>query len=248
MAAGAAACSSESTRFTQPLRVAARSHRLDPAAARAGSVQTRAAAAERQRSPRPCRRAACRAAGRGTAPRHPGQSPVRRPPDRCRPPPQCSTASLPPPVRDIPRRRAPIGQDRADATGRACRRARRDADPRSRATTTRRSPELARLNHIPPHTKLNIGDRATIPGPHWSRARIHQRVASLRQPKPIRHRDGQTDARAAARPKLQPQKPQQRAQTPTAPTENVATVKPAEVAPTPPALRAGTARRSSAGR
>ena len=62
--------------------------------------------------------------------------------------------------------------------------------------------ELARLNNIPPHTKVNIGDRITIPASRAARATQAETHKVAAQPKTLSApAKGKAETKAAALPK-----------------------------------------------
>ena len=169
MAAGAAACSSESTRFNSSPYASQQeaTGSIQQQRAPQGSVQTSSLPPPSGSQPATMPASGVSGGGRGMASYHPGQSPEPVTTGSVQAPPQAqSPHSLPPPVRQSKAPASRIAPTQpivhVVAPGETLIRiARKYNMP---------LPELARLNNIPPHTKVNIGDRITIPASRAARA------------------------------------------------------------------------------
>jgi murein DD-endopeptidase MepM/ murein hydrolase activator NlpD len=171
--------------------------------------------------------------GTGMASYHPGQTSDRITTGSVQspPPPAQSPHALPPPVRQS---KAPVGKIAPTqsvvhvvAPGETLYAiARKYKMPAT---------ELAKVNNLPPHTKLNIGDRINIPASRAA-ARVHeQKVAA--EPKALSAPKSKAEPKTAALPKTQPKGP---ALASAQPAETVSVATPAaEPPPTTNSVRAG---------
>jgi len=209
IAAGAAACSSESTRFNSSPYASQQEATGSVQQQRApyGSVQTSSLPPPSGSQPASMPAGGVSGGGRGMASYHPGQSPepVTTGSVQAPPPPQAqSPHSLPPPVRQTKAPASKIAPTQpvvhVVAPGETLIRiARKYNMPLA---------ELARLNNIPPHTKVNIGDRITIPASRAARAPQAETQKIAAQPKALSTpAKGKTEAKAAALPKAQSKAP-----------------------------------------
>ena len=111
-----------------------------------------------------------------------------------------SPHALPPPVRQS---KAPAGQDRAHATD-----VHVVAPGETLIAISRKYnmplAELARLNNIPPHTKVNIGDRITIPASRATARATQPEQKVAAQPKSLSAPKAKAEPKTAALPKAQP--------------------------------------------
>ena len=147
------------------------------AACRPRRCRRRAAA-----SPRPCRRAVCRVGAAGWRRIIRASRPIRSTGSVQAPPPQAqSPHSLPPPVRQskAPASRIAPTQPVVHVVA--------PGETLIRIARKYNMPltELARLNNIPPHTKVKIGDRITIPATRAARATPAETQKVAAQPKAL---------------------------------------------------------------
>jgi murein DD-endopeptidase MepM/ murein hydrolase activator NlpD len=202
MAAGVAACSSESTRFNSSPYASQQeaTGSIQQQRAPQGSVQTSALPPPSGSAPATMPASGVSGGGRGMASYHPGQSPDPVTTGSVQAPPQ-SQHSLPPPVRQTKAPASKIAPTQpvvhVVAPGETLIRiARKYNMP---------LPELARLNNIPPHTHLKIGDRITIPASRAARGNQAETQKLATQPKALNApAKAKTEAKAAALPKAQP--------------------------------------------
>ena len=239
MAAGAAACSSESTRFNSGPYASQQeaTGSIQQQRAPQGSVQTSSLPPPSGSQPATIPAGGVSGGGRGMASYHPGQSPepvttgsVQAPPPQAQ-----SPHSLPPPVRQskAPASRIAPTQPIVHVVA--------PGETLIRIARKYNMPltELARLNNIPPHTKVNIGDRISIPASRAARATQAETQKVAAQPKALSApAKGKTDTKAAALPKAQP-KSAAPVLASHQPAQTVAVAAPAEPPPTTNSVRAG---------
>jgi murein DD-endopeptidase MepM/ murein hydrolase activator NlpD len=206
IAVGAAACSSESTRFNSSPYASQQeaTGSIQQPRAPQGSVQTSSL------PPPPGSEAASMPAGgvsgggRGMASYQPGRASDPMVTGSVQAPPGQSPHALPPPIRTSASKTAPsskIGPTQPAvhvvAPGETLIRIARKYNM-SLA-------DLAKLNKMPPHTKVNIGDRLNIPASRSARAaQPEQKVAQPTALSAPATAKGKTEAKAAALPKAQP--------------------------------------------
>ena len=240
MAMGATACSSESTRFNS--NPYASQHEatgsVQQQRAPQGSVQTSSLPPPSGSQPATMPASGVSGGGRGMASYHPGQSPEPITTGSVQAPPHAqSPHSLPPPVRQSKAPASKIAPTQpvvhVVAPGETLIRiARKYNMPLT---------DLARLNKIPPHTKVNIGDRITIPASRAARAELQaetQKVAA--QPKALNApAKGKTETKAAALPKAQAKSAAPVLASAQPAAQTIAVAAPAEPPPTTNSVRAG---------
>lgn len=240
IAVGVAACSSEATRFNSNPYASQQeaTGSIQQPRVPSGSVQTSSL------PPPPGSQAASTppsgvsGGGRGMASYHPGQSSEPAATDSVQAPPRQSPHALPPPIRTAAAKGAPSSR-RIGPTHPAV----HVVAPGETLIRVARKynmslTEIAKLNNIPPHTKLNIGDRLNVPANRSARATPSERKVA--QPKALRApaaAKSKTEPKAAALPKAQPKAGPVLASHRPAETASVAT--PNEAPTTTNAVRAG---------
>ena len=234
IAAGAAACSSESVRFNSNPYASQEATGSIQQRAPAGRVQTSSLPPPSGSQPATMPSSGVSGGGQGMASYHPGQSPDPVTTGTVQARQAQSPHSLPPPVRQSKSPASRIAPTQpivhVVAPGETLIRVARKYNM-SLA-------DLARLNNIPPHTKLNIGDRLTIPAGRAARAAQPQAQKLAAQPKALSAPPkGKTETRAAALPKAQPKAGPVLASH--QPTETASVVTPNQAPPAANSVRAG---------
>ncbi|MBX9774727.1 MAG: M23 family metallopeptidase [Xanthobacteraceae bacterium] len=236
VAVGAAACSSEATRFNNGPYASQQeaTGSIQQQRAPAGSVQTSSLPPPSGSQPATIPASGVSGGGRGMASYHPGQQPDPVTTGSVQAPPYSqSPHALPPPVQKA---RAPSGKI---APTQPVVHVVAPGETLIALSRKYKMPlaELARLNNIPAHTKLNIGDRISIPASRAA-ARANegeQKVAA--QPKALSAPKAKAAEPKTAAPKAQPKAGPQLAST--QPTETASVATPTEPPPAANPVRAG---------
>ena len=237
IAAGTAACSSESVRFnSNPYASQEATGSVQQQRAPSGQVQTSSLPPPSGSPPATMPSGGVSGGGRGMASYQPGQpgDPVTT--GSVQSPPAQSPHSLPPPVRQskAPASRIAPTQPVVHVVA--------PGETLIRIARKYNMPlaELARLNNIPPHTKVNIGDRISIPASRAAHATQPQTQKLAAQPKALSApAKGKTETKAAALPKGQPKAAPVLASH--SPTETASVATPNEAQPATNSVRAGNA-------
>ena len=244
IAVGAAACSSESTRFDSSPYASqhAATGSIQQQHAPSSQVQTSSLPPPSGSQPATMPASGVSGGGRGMASYHPGQSPDPVTTGSVQaPPPAQSAHSLPPPVRQSKAPAGKITPTSKIAPTQPVVHVVAPGETLIRIARKYKMPlvELARLNNIPPHTKVNIGDRITVPASRAAHATQPEAQKVATQPKALSAPKGKAEAKAAALPKAQPKVGPVLASHQPTETANVAT--PNEAPPTTNSVRAGSA-------
>ncbi len=181
IAGGAAACSSESVRFNSNPYASQEATGSIQQRAPAGRVQTSSLPPPSGSQPATMPSSGVSGGGQGMASYHPSQSPDPVTTGTVQSRQTQSPHSLPPPVRQskAPASRIAPTQPIVHVVA--------PGETLIAISRKYKMPlaELARLNNIPPHTKLNIGDRLTIPASRAARAVQPEAQKLAAQPKAL---------------------------------------------------------------
>jgi murein DD-endopeptidase MepM/ murein hydrolase activator NlpD len=240
IAVGAAACSSEATRFNSnpyasPYETTSS---IQQQRAPTGQVQTSSLPPPGGGQGEPVQSMPVHGApaggisggGRGMASYHPGQPSDPIVTGSVQAPPSQSPHALPPPIQRAKAPASKIAPTQSTVHVVA------PGETLYRIARKYKMPvaELARVNKIPPHTKVNIGDRLNIPASRFARAPQPETQKVAAQPKALSAPPkGKTETKTAALPKAQPKAGPQLASVAPTQTANVATPTQAPAATNP---------------
>ena len=202
IAVGAAACSSDATRFDRNPYASQDSHRLvqQQQLAPSGQVQTSSLPPPTASQPATMPAGGVRAEAAGWRPTIQAQAPDPITTGSVQAPPAQSPHALPPPVRQS---KAPAGKI---APTQPIVHVVAPGETLIAISRKYNMPlaELARLNNIPPHTKVNIGDRITIPASRATARATQPEQKVAAQPKSLSAPKAKAEPKTAALPKAQP--------------------------------------------